>query len=82
MLKLEIITPEKKVLSEEVSSLIVPDSQGGEMGLLPQHAALVALTQGGILTYEKAGVDISIEIGAGVIEVSDDTVNILVAKAG
>ncbi len=82
MLKLEIITPEKKVLSEEVSSLIIPDNQGGEMGILPQHAALVTLTQGGVLTYDKAGVEVSMEIGSGIIEVSEDTVNILVAKVG
>lgn len=82
MLKLEVITPEKKVLSEEVSSLIVPDNQGGEMGILPQHAALVSLTKGGKLTYDKAGVETSIEIGAGIIEISNDTVNVLVAKVG
>ena len=36
-LRLEIVTPQKKVFSEDVSFLVAPGTDG-ELGILPEHA--------------------------------------------
>ena len=39
-LRLEIVTPQKKVFSEDVSFLVAPGTDG-ELGILPEHAPLI-----------------------------------------
>ena len=54
MLRLEIVTPEKRVLDSEVDSVTVPTASG-EAGILKSHAPLVSALRPGILTYAVKG---------------------------
>ena len=50
MLKLEIVTPEKRVVDEIVESVTVP-TLSGEAGILPNHAPLISALKPGILSF-------------------------------
>ena len=76
MLNLEIVTPEKKVLSEAVDSVNVPTATG-EVGILSNHAPFISSLKPGILSYTKGGATEKMVISGGFIEVSADNVSIL-----
>ena len=50
MLKLEVLTPQKKALEPEVDSVTLPGSEG-ELGLLPDHIPLLTTLDTGIVSY-------------------------------
>jgi F-type H+-transporting ATPase subunit epsilon len=76
MLNLEIVTPEKKVLSETVDSVTVPTASG-EVGILSNHAPLISSLKPGILTVSKAGAIEKMVVAGGFVEVSSNKVSIL-----
>ena len=76
MLNLEIVTPEKKVLSESVDAVTIPTASG-EVGILTNHAPLISSLKPGVLSYTKAGATEKMVIAGGFIEVSADSVSIL-----
>jgi F-type H+-transporting ATPase subunit epsilon len=76
MLKLEIVTPEKKVLDESVDSVTVPTTTG-EIGVLPNHAPLISALKSGILTYSVKGSTDKLVVSGGFVEVSTDQVSVL-----
>jgi F-type H+-transporting ATPase subunit epsilon len=80
MLRLEIVTPEKKVIDTEADSVTVPTASG-DAGILPSHAPLVSALRPGILTYTNRGTSERIAIGGGFLEVSNDKVSILADSA-
>ena len=80
MLHLEIVTPEKKTFSGEVTDVYLPGSEG-EMGVLEQHAALVTSLKPGILRYHINGKEESLAIGTGFAEVTANRVLILTDMA-
>ena len=80
--KLEVITPERVLLSQQVSSLVLLSSEGGSLGILPKHAPLIAKVNTGILkvrdTNKKEKV---ISVTNGVVMVSLEGVSIIVRSA-
>ncbi len=76
MIKLEIVTPEKKALSETVDMVTIPTATG-EIGILPSHAPLISSLQAGILSYTKGGTTTRLVISGGFVEVGVNTVSIL-----
>ncbi len=76
MLNLEIVTPEKKVLSETVDSVTVPTASG-EVGILSNHAPLISSLKPGILSVNKSGGSEKMVVAGGFIEVSSNKVSIL-----
>lgn len=80
MLRLEIVTPERRVLDTEVDSVTVPTASG-EAGILPHHASLVSALKPGILTYINKGVATRLAVSGGFIEVNSDKVAILADTA-
>ncbi len=76
MLNLEIVTPEKKVLSESVDAVTVPTTSG-EVGILSNHAPLISSLKPGILSYTHGGATEKMVISGGFIEVSANNVSIL-----
>ena len=82
-LKLEIVTPEKKVFDETVETVTIP-TPSGEIGILPNHAPLISSLKPGILSYSHRGTSERMVIAGGFIEVSDNKVSILadVAERG
>ena len=75
-LQLEVVTPERRVLSESVNSVTVP-GRNGEMQLLPGHAALIAELKTGVLSYTEDGTTFQLHVSGGFVEVSDDRVSVL-----
>lgn len=80
MLNLEIVTPEKKVLSETVDAVTVPTANG-EVGILQNHAPLISALRAGILSYTKSGVTERLAIAGGFLEVSRNNVSVLADTA-
>jgi F-type H+-transporting ATPase subunit epsilon len=76
MLNLEIVTPEKMVLSETVDSVTVPTASG-EVGILTSHAPLISSLKPGILTVSRAGSTERMVVSGGFIEVSANKVSVL-----
>ncbi len=80
-LTLEIVTPERIVLTETgVESITVPGSEG-ELTLLPQHAALMTGLRPGPLVVRKGGVETDIALSGGFLEIMNDKVTILADTA-
>ncbi|MBE2984409.1 F0F1 ATP synthase subunit epsilon [Campylobacter sp. RM9344] len=50
-LHLEIVTPQGQVFANDVSSVVLPGSEG-EFGVLPNHASLISLLKAGIIDIE------------------------------
>jgi F-type H+-transporting ATPase subunit epsilon len=76
MLKLEIVTPERKVVDAEVESVTVPTASG-EAGIMTAHAPLISALKPGILTYSLKGNVEKLAVSSGFVEVSSDLVSIL-----
>ena len=84
-LQLEIVTPEAKIFSDEVTTVVLPGSLG-EMGVLPNHAPIVTALLPGELRFTKDNVTTEMAIGEGFVEVTGTTVKVLtdlaVSEAG
>ncbi len=79
-LKLEIVTPEAKVYSEEVDSVRLPGAEG-ELGIYPNHAPLMALVKAGELIAHKGGEESILAVGHGFVEITGDHVAVLTDNA-
>src|SRR5437588_8831851 len=75
-LQLEVVTPERRLLSEAVDSVTVP-GRNGEMQILPGHAALISELQTGVLAYNQGGTAQQLHVSGGFIEVNNDKVSVL-----
>jgi F-type H+-transporting ATPase subunit epsilon len=75
-LHLEVVTPERQLVREEVESVDVP-GKAGYLGILPGHAAFVGLLGTGFLSYAAGGRRRYLSVSGGFIEVLQDTVRIL-----
>jgi F-type H+-transporting ATPase subunit epsilon len=76
-LKFELITPQRKVVSEEVDEIIATGTLG-EFGVLPGHAPFLTSLKIGELSYRKGGAMYHLAVNAGYFEVVNDMVTILV----
>ncbi len=77
---LEIVTPERKVFSDDVANVYLPGADG-EMGVLSLHEALVTALVAGELRYEKDGRTEEFAIGGGFAEVTQHAVTVLTDSA-
>lgn len=75
-LQLDIITPERGVLSATVDSVSVP-GLGGELGILPGHTPMISQLQTGVLSYAQGGTTKRLHVSGGFVEVRDDRVAVL-----
>jgi F-type H+-transporting ATPase subunit epsilon len=75
-LKLEIVTQERSIYSDNVDFVIAPGVEG-ELGILPNHCPLITMLKPGELKIIKKGEEILIAIGGGFLEVRPDRVIIL-----
>jgi F-type H+-transporting ATPase subunit epsilon len=75
-IELQVVTPEKHVLSEDVDSLEMP-AKDGYLGVLPGHAPLLTELGVGILTYRKGGETRLLSVMYGYAEVLPDRVIVL-----
>src|SRR3954469_15202956 len=80
MLRLEIVTPEKKVVDTEADSVTIPTATG-EAGILPNHAPLISALKPGILAYSNKGTVERLAVAGGFVEVSNNRVSVLTDTA-
>jgi F-type H+-transporting ATPase subunit epsilon len=76
MIKLEIVTPEKRVFDETVDSVTVPTATG-EVGILPNHSPLISSLKPGILSFANKGASERMVVSGGFVEVSANKVSVL-----
>lgn len=74
---LEIATPERQLLKEQVTEAQIP-GEDGYMGILPGHAPLVSRLKPGILSYHINDTEHAVAIHSGFLEVAQDHVRVLV----
>ena len=75
-IKLEVVTPERRVLSETVDSVNVP-GMNGELGILLGHTPLISQLQTGVLSYVQGGATHKLLVSGGFVEVNADRVSVL-----
>ena len=79
-LKLEIVTPDAKVYSEDVDMVTLPGVEG-EMGIFPMHVPLMTQLVSGEVSVRKGGQDFFLAVGDGFVEVTGERVSILTDMA-
>ncbi|HZA36262.1 MAG TPA: ATP synthase F1 subunit epsilon [Vicinamibacterales bacterium] len=79
-LKLEIVTPEATVFSEEVHMVTLPGIDG-QIGVYPEHVRLITQIAPGEVLATRDGRDSVLAVGAGVVEITGDHVAILTDMA-
>lgn len=77
---LELVTPERLVLSEEVDEAVLPGFEG-EFGVLPGHTQFLAILNIGILRYRKGSETRKIALGGGYAEVTPERVVVMADTA-
>src|SRR5947199_7399657 len=79
-LKLEIVTPEEKIYSEDVDMVTLPGSEG-ELGVYPKHVPLLTTLKPGELRVVKDRLETALAIGEGFVEIKADAVSVLTDMA-
>jgi F-type H+-transporting ATPase subunit epsilon len=79
-IRLELVTPERLVLSEEVDEVVLPGYEG-EFGVLPGHTQYLAILNIGVLWYRKGSAVTRIALGGGFAEVTHDRVVVMADTA-
>lgn len=79
-IRLDIVTAEGAVYSDEVDVVVAPGIEG-QLGILPHHAPLMTTLQVGELRVRKGGEEFSLAISGGFLEVRPDRVIVLADAA-
>jgi F-type H+-transporting ATPase subunit epsilon len=79
-LKLEIVTPEAMIYSEDVDMVTLPGVEG-EMGIFPMHVPLLTQIVSGEITARKNGRDYLLAVGEGFVEITGERVAIMTDMA-
>ena len=74
-LRLEIVTPQAIVFSEDVNLVTLPSIEG-DIGIYPQHLRLMTQLVPGEIIVSKDGHDRFLAVGEGVVEVTAERVTI------
>lgn len=79
-ISLKVVTPVRLVLEEQVDELTAPGPLG-QLGILPDHAALMTTLETGQLSYRKSGATAVVTVAGGYTEVLDNVVTVLANAA-
>lgn len=79
-LTLEVVTPEKVVISEEVDEVVLPGIEG-EFGVLPGHIPFLTALKVGAMYYKKGEESEYLALSWGYVEVASDRVMVLAETA-
>ncbi len=78
---LEIVSPERLLLSKPVDVVVIPAAEG-EMGILPLHAPMIVLLRGGeIRLYSGTTVTERLYVSGGFAEITPERVTVLATEA-
>ncbi|WP_066633979.1 ATP synthase F1 subunit epsilon [Desulfolucanica intricata] len=78
--RLDIVTPERKVFSDDVRFVVVPGA-AGELGFLPDHAPLCSALKDGTVRVQQDGKEFKFTVSGGFVEVKNSRVVILADSA-
>jgi F-type H+-transporting ATPase subunit epsilon len=79
-MKVEIITPEKKLYAGETTMVKVPGTLGS-FQILKNHAPIVSTLEKGIITVRKPdGTEQNFDVESGLVECKDNLISILIEK--
>ena len=76
LLKIDIVTPEKLLVSQQAESVQIP-GKSGYMGILPGHAALLSELGEGELSFTLSGKTEKFKVSGGYVEIRDNHVRVL-----
>ena len=79
-LTLEIVTPEAKVYSDTIDSVVIPTVEG-EIGILPGHIPLLTQIEHGELRVTKGAVSSLLAVSGGFAQIDGDKVRVLAEHA-
>ncbi len=79
-LTLEIVTPEARVYSDTIDTVVIPTVEG-EIGVLPGHIPLLTQVEDGELRVTKGNTTEFLVIGGGFAQVEGDRVRVLAEHA-
>ena len=79
-LTLEIVTPEAKVYSDTIDSVVIPTVEG-EIGVLPGHIPLLTQIEQGELRITKGSSSSLLAISGGFAQIDGDRVRVLAEHA-
>ena len=77
---LELVTPERLLLTEEVDEVVAPGFEG-EFGVLPEHTQYLAILNIGLLRYRKGSETRVLALGGGFAEVTPERIVVLAETA-
>jgi len=78
--KLDIVTAERVVFSDDVDEVVAPGVEG-QLGILPHHAPLMTMLLPGELLVRKGGEEFYLAISGGFLEVRPDRIIVLADAA-
>ncbi len=79
-LTLEIVTPDARVYTDTIDSVVIPTVEG-EVGILPGHIPLLTQVEHGELRVSKGAETLYLAISGGFAEVEGDRVHVLAEQA-
>jgi F-type H+-transporting ATPase subunit epsilon len=79
-MRLEIVTPEAMVYSEDVDMVTLPGMEG-QMGVQDQHVRLMTVLVPGELIVHKSGHDDFMAVGEGLVEITNERLSIVTNMA-
>ena len=79
-IKLEIVTPDRVVVTEDVDEVVLPGMEG-EFGVLHGHIPFLTTLKVGVLTYKKGEQEEHLAVSWGYVEVTSDNVKVLAETA-
>jgi F-type H+-transporting ATPase subunit epsilon len=75
-----VVSPEGNVIKEEIEFVVLP-GVNGELGILPNHAPLIAALEAGVISYTVDGKKRKLAISGGFVEVSENKATVLADTA-
>ena len=79
-LTLEIVTPEARVYSDTIDTVVIP-TVDGEVGILPGHIPLLTQVEHGELRVTKGATVIVLAVGGGFAQIAGDKISVLAEHA-
>ena len=75
-LTLEIVTPEARVYSDTIDTVVIP-TVDGEIGIFPGHIPLLTQVEHGELRVTKGSTVLFLAVGGGFAQISGDKISVL-----
>jgi F-type H+-transporting ATPase subunit epsilon len=79
-LTLEIVTPEARVYSDTIDTVVIP-TVDGEIGIFPGHIPLLTQVEHGELRVTKGSTVLFLAVGGGFAQISGDKISVLAEHA-